>query len=233
MNHSVLLRLLCLTLGTEWPAELAQLERDASVTYVEYDPRTEPREFPALTKYVFDIDRKYNWRYQQRPLPRGRFQLDMELTITSVEIKIAHQIHLPRGWAPKDPIHRTLMLHEFDHVAISMDRRLVELAQSRLGQSIRLTRDIDTLDQRAIQAILEGIHQEDLERQVQALIRLVQHNYDRLDELTLHGSRPLPDRRLFFEGLYGRENLAAAGFDALNGPGATSANVSETSEDRR
>jgi hypothetical protein len=77
----------------------------------------------------------------------------------------------------------------------------------------------------AIREQVEQIHEEDLGRTLDRMVTFVHGHYERLDDLTAHGVRPLPDRDGFFSSLYSSAALRQAGFpkDLLSGDPADDA----------
>lgn len=229
MRLTRLFALLCALPGAELPEELRRLEHHGRVTYEDYDPAREPRAYPARADFHYQLDRGFDFRYRTTPLPGGRVRIAVELTITRVDVQITHTIELPRGWDPYDPAHRKVMAHEYDHVAISSDPRARRLLERLLDRPITAEFTLDAGGEAEIKARLDRIHADDLKLTFDLVSTLVDGHYQRLDALTRHGFRPLPDREGFFEALYAPETLRQAGFpddivaEAPASPGAADA----------
>ena len=215
MHPAVRTVLMVLVQGPDaFPVDVVKtLERTGRVTYEYYDPAREFPERPGLTNFRFAIDRRYVYRSRIDRSGRRR-QLVIDLSVTRLDITLTHVVRLPAERSVNEPIHAELVLHEFDHVAISTDPRPRLLLEHLVRGPARVTLPLET-DARAVGDRLDAGLQETLTRSTDAVVALVGFNYAELDRLTQHGTRPLPDRRAFFEGLFTPENLRAAGFPAL------------------
>ena len=191
------------------------LEAAGRVTYDSYDPATERLEHTGQTHYRLQHHRNYTYQARVRADRAGR-TLVLSVRSKDVEVWVEHTVRLPRGHDPEaEPWYKALLEHERDHVAVSTDERPRLLLRELLARPETLTRPLapgSTPDR----ALAEAMVTEAAKSYQDAVDRLILDNYKRLDDLTDHGSRPIPDRARFFEDLYAPEELARLGFPFLD-----------------
>jgi hypothetical protein len=114
---------------------------------------------------------------------------------------LEHRISLSESYKPTKPWESPLLLHEFDHVAISSEPRIIAIFNCLEGASVTLevpTEASGKPDREAHeQATKTYVH--DFQREVE---RIVNEAYVELDERSNNGLQVLPDRKKFFLSLY-------------------------------
>lgn len=172
----------------------------------------------ALTVFRFHVEYRYRYSLQREeriPEDLSRMRAQVVAKITIKELELQHLIVLQTGFQPRDPWSTPLLRHEFDHVSISTDPRLVALARRVLQRPLRcqvewpIEKDLD--HQTVDQAVNEG-----MSAQIAELERIVQANYDRLDKESLDGQANLSERDSFFIDLYAKEWLRKCEFKYLD-----------------
>ena len=99
-----------------------------------------------------------------------------------------------------------LLLHEYDHVAVSMDERPLKLVSFLTAdfviENISINSKADITDTFIDEEINKQINV--YENMVEQLIKL---NYELLDKKSEHGLKKIEDRQAFFDYLYSHEHL--------------------------
>jgi hypothetical protein len=156
----------------------------------------------ALTAFQFVIRYRARYRYNeidssskvgQEMLIRARY--------TNLNIDLQHRILLSENYRPSSPWESSLLQHEFDHVAISTDPRLLAMVES-LGQgeiSWKATKPAtDRLNSRWVQQRMED-RASTFQKGIEAIVN---EYYRRLDLESANGQRMISDRSRFFRGLF-------------------------------
>ena len=197
--------------AAEIPPHFKQLIAQGNVEFEFYDSRAERRRYPGQALFLLYVDHRYRFRYDATEQD-GSLHLKIRPGMRKVDCRISHKIRLPERFDSDDRWGHWLVAHEFDHVAISTDPRpvmLVEHLLKKLRPIRRMVEPSETLDASEtvdVQYVGRIIEEEIVKRRI-AVERLIQANYDLLDELTRHGVRPIPDREAFFKSLYTKANL--------------------------
>jgi len=178
------------------------------------DKRLDIARKQALTHFKIKADYRYLYTQQSTrvdPKNDGGYVAKINARITVPEIEILHDISIRSGFNPRDPWKSPLMKHEFDHVSISTDPRLLKLLKKILNRKISIDvrwnsdeRFSDELVSRAIKA--------EINTQIAELERVVQANYDRLDRETRDGTMDAKDREALFTTMYDIDSLRALNF---------------------
>jgi len=197
--------------AAEIPPPFKQLIAQGNVEFEFYDSRAERRRYPGMALFLLYVDHHYRFRYDVTQHD-GSLHLKIRPVMRKVECRISHKIRLPERFDSDDRWSHWLVAHEFDHVAISTDPRPIMLIEHLLKKLRPIRRTVElnewgkpgeTVDAQYVGRIVE----EQVVKRRKAVERLVQANYDLLDEITRHGVRPIPDREAFFESLYTKANL--------------------------
>jgi hypothetical protein len=126
---------------------------------------------------------------------------------------------LPVEMAEDDLWHSSVVKHEFDHVRISSDPRVVMLIRFLLDEidfvEVATQRDAGGSTAIAGDEFRDAIDAR-IEAVVEAMGELLQANYDLLDEMTTHGDRQSDLDDNFFSRLYTEENLRKMNFVFLD-----------------
>lgn len=185
------------------------MDADGAIARRFYDPVVQDTT-DGLTHFSVHWDGKFHYEYQWWTRPDGVL---VEITngFSLLDTWVSHMIRMPSGYSTTRKWYRRLLLHEYDHVAISLDGRAMMLfdALARSKAAWTVTLPVGT-------KITKGLVADEVRKRVRkyraAVVKLIQHNYDVLDDLTDHGLKPLADRRAFFERCYALETLEEAGF---------------------
>jgi hypothetical protein len=192
------------------PPELKELVDEGHVRFQFYDPRIDRYERPGITRFFAAY--KWTFRFDVRSRKQGdELRVTVLPKFDRIEVELDHVIHLPKHYDNEALFQRSLVLHEFDHVAISSDprpRRLVE----HLVRKLTVVERLVDVDQPVNESLAREIVNDELARREEAVRALIDFNNRRLDQLSAHGNRDLEDRKQFFATLYTRENLEAAKF---------------------
>jgi hypothetical protein len=170
--------------------------------------------FDAHAEFQYAV--QVRWDYGVSISKRGA-ALELVLTphFTRVEIGVSHRLRLPASEELDGIRYRTLLHHEYDHVAISTDER-PRILLRELIRSMGPIRKVWTGPVPPATAQTDAILSAEIEARKEAVVRLVAEAYERLDRLTDHGRRPVPVRAAFFPSLFGSEHLREAKFPYLS-----------------
>ena len=209
--------------GRHWQS----LAEKAKVSLYYYNSRSRGTT-NGLTTFHFTWEAEYQYRYNIRhaATPDGKqHQLILAVTpsISSLTVRVTHDVHLPAGYSLNTPWFKRLFYHELDHVAISYDERprFMFLDLGWRAHQKELTVVLETQDsQAALQKLVKRKYSgtrlarlseqtftnymDDLKEKVVALIR---EHYVVLDEISDHGDRPIPDRPNWLASLYDEAHI--------------------------
>lgn len=137
----------------------------------------------------------------------------VKLIITKLEptIELTHLIRLPSTFKSADIWNSRLLRHEFDHVAVSLDPRAMQLLEHLLKQ-IRVIEQILEPNETPSNEVFNRLIDEEVAKRRRAVVELLQKNNRQLDKLGAHGVRVVPNRADFFSQLYTKQNLAETDF---------------------
>lgn len=155
----------------------------------------------------FELSFQANWEYNLSVVKRNSA---MELHVTPqfrrIEVGVKHKLRLPAGEDIRSERYRTLLLHEYDHVAISTDSRPRMLLR-QLISSIGTIRKPWNGPIPPPDGDVNALIQHEIEMRKNAVVGAIDLAYRRLDEISDHGRRPIADRNGFFYPLFGRDYL--------------------------
>ena len=192
----------------EAPGEFVRLIDRGNVRIVVDDDLVKKAGKQALTLFKFVV--AYDFKYRHQTLgydpETNTWQSKIEAWMDQPKIKIEHKICLKSDFQPAYPWESRLLRHEFDHVAISSDPRVLKIMKRVLQQRREWTgkwvQPNSPSEQDIRIAILESITTE-----VSALENLVQTQYDLLDLESSQGTAEIEARKSFFKGLYSIEGI--------------------------
>lgn len=175
---------------------------------------------------------QYPYRYDVKPLAsqgdgvRARIMVQFGKSHWSLE----HTIVFRSDFQPARPWETDLMRHEFDHVAISSDPRLLKL----LGwlEARKLHWDVTADDPESLEAMLVSEIEQQMRLRREALEAVVRAYYVRLDAVTHDGSDAVPRRAAFFRQLYTQDDLRDMQFPYWEEVAATLKSVPMAQVDR-
>lgn len=159
----------------------------------------------ANTRFEFSV--QTHWEYELSVIRRGaQMELVVNPKFQRLEIGVKHKLRLPEGEDVRSDRYRTLLLHEYDHVAISTDMRPRMLLR-QLILSIGTIRKPWTGPIPPPEKDVNMLIANEVEERKGTVISTVDLAYRRLDEISDHGRRPIPDRNGFFYPLFNRDFL--------------------------
>lgn len=199
--------------AAEAPAPWQGLIEAGKVEFEFYDPERNPQRYPGQTTYFFHVAQQYRFQYE---IDRqgAKASLAIRPTMRQVTCRVEHKMLLPKRLDTDHRWNDPLLRHEFDHVAVSTDPRVPLLAEHLLRKICKLTVEIDPR-QAVDNQYVDRIVQEEIGRRREAVIELIRANYQRLDDVTRHGTRPIADRESFFKSFYTQAELRKSGFRYL------------------
>jgi hypothetical protein len=163
----------------------------------------------AHTKFELNVQSR--WEYSLSVVRRnGQLELVVLPTFTKLDTSVRHLLRLPTD-DPNTDRFRTLLLHEYDHVAISADGRIGLILK-------RLILGIGTIQKPWKGPIpppdvqVNALISAEVESRKNAVVKLVEFAYQKLDRQSDHGRRPLPNRSLFGGWLFTLEHMKEAEF---------------------
>ena len=178
------------------------------------DQRLDDARKQALTHFKIKADYRYLYTQQStrvEPKNDGGYVAKINARIAVPEIEILHNISIRSGFKPRDPWKSPLMKHEFDHVSISTDPRLLKLLKKilngKISFEVRWTSEEQFSDELVSRAIKAEIN-----TQIAEIERVVQANYDRLDRETRDGTMDAKDWEALFRSMYDVDSLRTLKF---------------------
>ena len=192
----------------EAPGEFVRLIDRGNVKIVVDDDLVKKASKSALTVFKFVVDYDFKYRHQTLGYDRetNTWHSKIVAWMDQPKVKIEHKICLKSDFQPTSPWESKLLRHEFDHVAISSDPRMLRIMKWAMQQRREWTGKWEQTNSPSEQdiriAILEKITVE-----VNALEKLVQTQYVILDQESSQGMTEIEARASFFQGLYSIEGI--------------------------
>ncbi len=199
--------------GAEPPDYFARTIDDGNVTFVFYDPIREPRTHRGYATFRLDVSYRSNYQYKWMDLARGR-QVTIKPKIGPITYKLVNEVQLPeslnhdRRWA------NSLVRHEFDHVAMTLDPRVRMLIEDLCEGTPDIIRTLP-VGATLADEYLDGLVHEAVGPRYQSVLKVLIANEHDFDVHTRHGVRDLPDRRAYFGDLFTEPNLKQQRFPFL------------------
>jgi hypothetical protein len=197
----------------EPPTYFARLIDEGNVTFDFYDPIRQPRAHRGYTTFQYDVAYRSSFQYQWADLPGAR-QISIQPKIDRIKCTMVNEVQLPatlnndRRWA------NSLVQHEFDHVAMTVDPRVRMLIEHLCEATPKIARKLP-IDTAISDELVERLIHEVVEVRYQAVLRLLIANENDLDVQTRHGTWDLRDRRVYFDSLFTEPNLKQQRFPFL------------------
>ena len=187
-----------------------ELHRLGRVSIVYEPARDETRK--GQTNFKFNWNYTFEYQYQSRTV-NGSSYITVE-AVVSMSPTVSHTIFMPNADRNAD-WSRRLLLHEYDHVAISLDERPIVLLRC-MTQRLRFV-DVPVT---GVKAETDRRIRRLITREVDAygasIAEVIRKNYELLDAVTSHGHDLIGDRQRFFDNMYSYENLRQCGFRYLD-----------------
>ena len=195
------------------PGEFVRLINRGNVKMVLDDDCVQKAGKTALTVFLFVID--YDFKFRHRSLGFDNqsqvWQANIVAWMDQPKVKLDHKIYLQSTFAPSSPWESKLLRHEFDHVAISTDPRLLKIIKRALQQPRQWVAKWDQASAPTEKDIRKSIL-ENFKSEVTSLEQMVQSQYDVLDKESSQGMSAIPSRTDFFKQLYTAEGLNQCNF---------------------
>ena len=215
----MLVALFCRAVGggyapaAEIPPYFKQLIETGNVEFEFYDPSKTRREHLGHTEFNVHVRHRSSFQYSWT-VRRGVRHVSIRVAVSDISHDITHTITLPERLDSDRRWNDRLVRHEFDHVAITCDPRVLILIAHLYDGVDRIDREVPAgakIDNRFV----ENLINEQITLRLHAVIEAVRANQELLDRVTRHGTRPIADRKKFFGSLYTEPNLKEIGFSYL------------------
>lgn len=193
------------------PVDIQSMIDAGQVKLEFYNPQTNPRRFPGETKYDYFFRHSFQADYEPVRVEGRTTGVHVRLKNVNVTATHTHTMHLPENRRGAEIWNDTLTRHEFDHVSLSIDPRIESLL---LAVFLAVDQILIPLPpgEEATAALVNKEIDKLLRARGQAVYAIVSYNNRRLDQITEHGTKPIPNRESFFQRLYTKPNLDDAGF---------------------
>ena len=190
------------------PGEFVRLIDRGNVKMMVDDDRVQKASKTALTVFQFVIDYDFKFRHQLLGFDSQSqvWQANIVAWMEQPKVKLDHKIYLQSSFAPSSPWESKLLRHEFDHVAISTDPRLLKIIKRALQQRRQWVAKWEQASAPTEKDIRKSIL-EAFRSDVTSLEQMVQAQYDVLDKTSSQGLSAIPIRTDFFKQLYTVEGL--------------------------
>jgi len=198
----------------EAPGEFVRLIDGGNVNIVVDDDRVRKAAKSALTVFQFSVEYDFRFRHQLLGYDRvaNVWQAKIVAWMDQPKIKLEHKVCVQSDFTPALPWESKLLRHEFDHVAISTDPRLVKIIKRTLQQRRQWLEKWEQANAPTEKEVRERILAT-IKADVQLLEKLVQCQYDLLDRESAQGLSVISSRKEFFSGLYSVEGLERCKFN--------------------
>ena len=157
----------------------------------------------GLTKFNYKWKTSFRYDYSSRTR-NGKVLVTIKVR-AQIDPMISHQILMPSE-GKGQPWHARLLDHEYDHVAISSDDRVVKLLKHLASRFVIKGVQVSSRD-KITKGFIDARINEELGKFEKAVEKSIRSNYELLDKMSIHGKKAIPGRDLFFSQLYGRANL--------------------------
>ena len=193
----------------ETPEYYARLIDEADVSFAFYDPVRDPRQHQGYTTFHYDV--RYRSAYQYR-LNGRRIRIDPYVGWFAYQL--SNEVLLPESLDHDGRWASSLVQHEFDHVAMTVDPRIRMLIEQVCRATPAIVRDV-SLGAEVNGQLIDRLIHDAVEPRYQAVLDLLIANEKDLDKVTRHGRHDPPDRRAYFKALFTEPNLKQHGFPYL------------------
>jgi len=199
-----------LSLLKEAPPHLMRLIDRGEVRWSFDDRPLKEARKQGLTKFQYEVGHRAQFRYRWIASSGSQYRLVASVAYQKLSFEMKHEIILSEFFSAQGAWKSRLLLHEFDHVCISTDPRVVAIAEDLFFGRERLEVVVDAEGyQQQVQQEIERQILEKFEERKEAFGKMLQAAHDRLDALSLHGLQPIDDRKKMFAELYSHEFLEA------------------------
>ena len=196
------------------PDEVKKLIEEGKVK-VEYDSKGEfAKSGRGWADFHLQEDRKYRFDLIKNKR-QGRWQLKILVNQVEEKIVLTHIVRMPAQKKSPDIWTSWLLRHEFDHVAVSLDPRPKMLLVYLLKTLPPIERTLD-VGEEPTNEVINRLINEQFDKRAKSVRDLMIRNNQTLDNISHHGTTPVPKRADFFRSLYTKDNLAEAKFPYLD-----------------
>ncbi len=195
------------------PKELRSMVQDGTVTLVFSSEPEFVKANIGKAHFYLRVTQKFKYGFSKS---RKDELWQVKITPKNVEpsVHMEHVVRLPVKYKSEAVWSGRLLRHEFDHVAISLDPRPVLLLE-HLCRNLPLLERTLAAGEEPSDAVYKQIINEEFAKRRDAVTDLIQANYVLLDQVSKHGSIPVPNRAEFFGKLFTKENLAEQKFPCV------------------
>ena len=187
----------------EAPGEFVRLIDRGNVKIVVDDDRVRAAGKTALTVFQFVVDYDFKFRHQLLGYDKQSqvWQTKIVAWMDQPKVKLDHKVFLLSTFTPASPWESKLLRHEFDHVAISTDPRVIKIIKRALQQKRQWVAKWEHATPPTEQDVRKNILAT-IVAEVATLERLVQSQYDLLDKESYQGVTAINNRTDFFKRLF-------------------------------
>jgi hypothetical protein len=163
----------------------------------------------------FELTATVKWTYEIEILQRGgTSELRLTPHFTRNACAVRHVLRLPEGEDLDSRRYRVLLLHEYDHVAISTDER-PRILMKKLVEGIGTMKMAWSGPIPPPEKDMNALIAAQIEARKSAIVQLIEDAYRRLDKASDHGRKAHFDRSVFFGSVYTPAHLKSVGFRFL------------------
>ena len=199
------------------PGEFGRLIDRGNVQVKVDDERIRLAGKSALTlfQFVADFDSKFKYEWIDSKPQNGLWKAKILAWMDQPKIRLEHTICIPSTYNPTEPWTSKLIKHEFDHVAISTDPRLVKIIKRVLQRRRTWVAQFEQPTLPSENDVRDRIRQE-IGLEIKNCERMVQAQYDRLDKESSEGLSTIGNRLDFFLELYSVSGLERCQFEYVD-----------------
>ena len=155
----------------ETPEYSRRLIDEAGVSFAFYDPVQEPRVHRGYTAFRLDMFYDASFQYRWEDGAAGR-SVTIQTRIGNIRYRLSNRVELPQHLDKNDRWNDSLVRHEFDHVAMTVDPRVRMLFEHLCRKVTPITRRLP-LASPINDAVVKAIIHEEVERRCNAVIDLL------------------------------------------------------------
>jgi Cu/Ag efflux protein CusF len=196
------------------PGEFVRLIDRGNVKITIDDERIAKAKKSALTLFQFSVKYDFKFRYEwiQGDPAETAWNARIIAWMDQPKVRLDHTICLQSTFQPREPWQSKLLKHEFDHVAISTDPRLVSIIQRVLQRRRNWVAKWEQDTQPSESDVRKRV-QEEIDLEVKICEHMIQLQYDALDRESSDGLSDIRDRKPFFQELYSIQGLERCKFE--------------------
>ncbi len=197
------------------PSDLSRLVSLGKVRLEVDEAAVQAAKRNALTAFQFKF--AYRMRYRSPvPNPSGLDgeKIKLQVRFTEFDWDVEHRIMLSDKFHPTKPWETPLLRHEFDHIAVSTDPRLLAMMESLNRAEVVIATALDQGQEHSSKRFDDEVHAY-VKRFQKSIEELVNDRYRKLDEASNNGLQAVADRSTFFRKLYSPQELENEKYEYL------------------